>query len=78
MTKHDYRMKCIYAVVSTDKYELPWFVGTLDEICEVFNVKKTTILQHISRSKKEGYKCRYVKVGKVEEMYDEKEWSEEE
>ena len=59
--------RTIYAVVSSDKYELPLYVGTIKEICELFRIKKSTILSDISRSKKTGYKSRYVKIGKMEE-----------
>lgn len=47
----------------SDKYELPLAVAdSIQELAKKVNVKPASIHQAISRSKKIGKRCRYIKV----------------
>ena len=45
-------LKSFIMVVSPDEYELPYDIGTIDEIAEKLNIKKNTIYKSIDRLKK--------------------------
>ena len=57
------KRECIYMIVTQDKYELPLFVGNIDEVAEWQGVSKTTVYASISRYEQGTYKgCRFRRV----------------
>lgn len=53
--------------VSKDKYELPLVVAdSVEELAELCGVKVRSIREYMSHSKKNGRRCKYIKV-KVED-----------
>lgn len=53
----------LYILVDpADKYELPTFVGTLEEIAEHQGITKNAISSAISHAKQRGQNCKYKKV----------------
>ena len=53
----------LYVLVDpADKYELPTFVGTLEEIADHQGVSKNAISSAISHAKQRGQNCKYKKV----------------
>ena len=53
----------VYMLVSNDKYELPiCMADTQRELAEMIGVKEDTIRSVMSRCRKNGRKCRYVRV----------------
>lgn len=53
----------VYMLVSNDKYELPICIAdTQRELAEMIGVKEDTIRSVMSRCRKSGRKCRYVRV----------------
>lgn len=57
------RMKYLYMLVTKDKYELPLAVaGTRKELGQMLGVSPITIANSITRSRKSGRKCKYVRV----------------
>lgn len=53
----------LYVLVDpADKYELPTFVGTLEEIAKYQGVSKNAISSAISHAKQRGQNCKYKKV----------------
>ena len=57
----------LYMVSDMDNEELPLFVGTLAELSEFTGVNRTSILSAISHAKSRGSKCKYSKIGLIEE-----------
>lgn len=52
--------------VTLDKYEFPLVVAeTREELAEIVNVKPATISEEISRAKRTGMRCQYVKIPKL-------------
>ena len=53
----------VYMLISNDKYELPICIAdTQRELAEMIGVKEDTIRSVMSRCRKNGRKCRYVRV----------------
>lgn len=57
----------LYAVVDLDNNEEMLCVGNIHEISEYAGVKEPWILTQISRAKKRGYRCKYVRIGREDE-----------
>lgn len=53
----------LWVAVSRDKYELPIAVAdTIEELAEMCGVKVNTIRSYICHAKKNGYRCKYIKI----------------
>lgn len=64
------RPECIYLIVTQDKYELPLFVGSADEVAEKAGVTRNAIYSSISHFEHGRRKhCRFRKVW-VNEVFD--------
>lgn len=60
--------KVLYILIDPkDKYEFPIFVGTLSELSEFTGSKKSSIVESIRKAKKNGHKCKYKRIGPMEE-----------
>lgn len=55
--------KCLYLIVTQDKYELPLFVGTIKEVAEKAGVSENAIYSSISHFERGRLAtCKYRKV----------------
>lgn len=53
----------VWMEITLDKYEFPKAVAdTRKELAEIIGVRPKSISEHISRCKRLGIKCRYIKV----------------
>ena len=57
------QIKDLFVVIDiNDKYELPLFVGSLQEVADYCNTNTYAIRSAICHAKRRGSKCRYVRV----------------
>ena len=55
--------KVVWMAVTLDKYELPVAIAdTAEALGKLLGVSGSTVQSAVSRAKRYGYKCRYVKV----------------
>lgn len=66
-TDKSYDPDYIWMKVSIDKYELPEMVAeSREELAEILGVKPKSISEDMSRAKRKGMKCSYIKVSRKE------------
>lgn len=61
-------VRSVYMQISKDEYEFPLAIAdSIQELAEIIGKSPATIGSYISRCKKSGRKCRYIKINIEEE-----------